>query len=201
MTKLLEPSWENAMQALESVRDILLSSSQHAGIQRNWALARNLVDLAERADKLREDIGTVGSGKLLVEPLVPATPSAEQPQAHRNDADSYPRFFIRGGHMVKQGLQRNGVDQYEHAVPREQFSQILEHLREMAARRSKREFSVEQVHKALSALPKYMVYTTMSLLMHQGMLEKARKGAYKFARAESFADESSSLWNKLTLFS
>lgn len=200
MAEPLKDRRDEAARALEKVRDLLLAGSQEAGIQRDWPLARRLVELAERTDQLHKEVCDVVTGIFPISTAhheSAAVPEEKLPLPPSPTGDTYPRFWVRGGMLVKQGLQRSGKDVYEHAVPRDQFDQILGRLQEIASRRSRREFSVDSIHRDLPDLPKYMLYVVMSLLTKEHLLERARKGAYLLTRPESLAQEAIDLWDKL----
>jgi len=203
MTKRNGPDWQQALGALEKARDIFLAQSQQAGSEGGWALARRLMDLAERADALRREAAALAESGEGLESVVeemqrPARP--ELPASVPPEAADFPRYFVRSGTLVKQGLQRNGRDVYEHAVPRDQFERVLDYFRERASRLAggrQKPFSVDDVHRAVSDLPKYMVYVAISLLLKEELLQQARKGAYLIAAPGNFATASSGLWESL----
>jgi hypothetical protein len=214
-----------AVQGLEKARDVLLASSQQAGGQRDWALARKLMDLAERADALREEAKAVagGGGKSEAAPEVPREAAgsplhkrcprcgyAEVWQRARTcekcgydyraeKRGGFPKFGVRGGMLVKKGLQRDGRSVYEHAVPQDKFEKLVARLGTLAAGRDghrQKEFTVDDVQRGLDC-PKYMTYVAVSLLLREGLLIRARKGAYLFAAPGDFASEAAGLWGRL----
>jgi hypothetical protein len=201
MTNHAPPSTA-ALHELESVRVCLVRDSHQAGNQRDYGRARKLMDLAERIDGLRAEIKSVYTDESQTAQRDGTSPAGggRQPTAKRPDQGDYPRFRRRGDSVVKQALQRNGRDIYEHAVPRDQFQQILDRLTAMAAGQAagrQREFTMNDIEKALPPLPRYMVYVTVSLLLRVELLARARKGAYVFANAEAFAADSARLWEQL----
>jgi hypothetical protein len=161
------------------------------------------MEFAERADALRREAHALAESDEPPEPVAkeeprPARPEWAAPVPH--ESGDFPRYFVRGGALVKQGLQRNGRDVYEHAVPRDQFERLLDYFRERASRQSggrQKHFSVEDVHHAVSDVHKYMVYVAISLLLKEGLLQQARKGAYLIPAPGTFATASSALWESL----
>ncbi len=185
-------SMSDATRLQEQVRNLLLQHSQQAGSSGNWALFRRLGELAERADALRADIQGAQAGAET--PLPPREEPRTAPAASKGTTD-YPRFGVRGGQLVKQGLQRNGRDTYEHAVPRDKCERILADLAPLAARPT-RIFAMDDIASSRD-LPRYMTYVVVSLLVRQGLVRQLRKGAYKFAAATDLTQEMAALWPKL----
>jgi hypothetical protein len=210
---------------LQKVRDALLAGSQQAGGQGDWALARKLIDLAERADALRQETMALagGAGKAEAAPETPGE-AARRPMPQRCPGCGYaevsprartcakcghdfggekrggfPRFSVRGGMLVKKGLQRDGRSVYEHAVPQDKFDQILARLAALAAGRDEHRqkgFTVDDVQRGLDC-PKYMTYVVVSLMLREGLLVRPRKGAYLFAAPGEFSSEAGGLWGDL----
>jgi hypothetical protein len=160
--------------------------------------------LAERVDQLRGDVAAPEGEKLLASPEAGFGPATaidlggvliRRPPAR----SSYPRFWVRDDVLVKQGLQRGGVETYEHAVPRERYEQILERLTDLAddaGRARHRPFNIEKLQHELDC-PRYMTYVVVSFLLQEGLLIRARKGSYTFASRSDFASNAASLWDKL----
>jgi hypothetical protein len=221
-TKHLEGRWivgeqdlAEAGVALATARDLLLGASQKAGGRHDWAQVRKLVDLAERAGTLLGEVQALEEGSEGPEPATPPTrmcagcrrmldsqtsvcPYCEYDLV-ANKRPDYPRFFRRGGCLVREGLKRDGRDVYDHSVPRDVFNQILERLKGIAAARAgrgARSFPIADVGKGLR-VPGYRVYAVVSYLLSKGLLLHARKGAYLFADPAGFAEEATKLWDSL----
>jgi hypothetical protein len=189
---------------LRSARDQLLSESQQAAGQGNWARAKTFMELAERTDQLHQAIlaqkfDRAQESENALEPLhAPENGEEEaaQPLASRN---RYPRYLVREDVLVKQGLKRDGHDVYEHAVPHERYDDIIERLGSMASsvpQGRQRTFSIEQVQQELDC-PRYMTYVVVSLLLREKHLISSRKGCYTFAAATSIRNAAAELWERL----
>ncbi len=192
-----------ALRRLEQARDFLVRSSQEASGGREWARARRLVDLAEYTDRLRAEVEALRSdgdasdaSEALSEGMPPRGERLAVPAGSGKARPAgYPRFWVRDDVLVKQGLQRDGRNVYEHAVPRERFENILERLAKLAHQRTK-EFSIDDVQQALDC-PVYMTYVVVSLLVREGLVRRARKGAYGFPAPDEFPAQAAGLWPKL----
>jgi hypothetical protein len=192
-----------AVLALTEARDLLLSQSQEAASQGCWAHARKLMELAERADRLREEVqGLTTAGLAETEQenrLLQATPEDELSPRGIPAREGYPKYVVRDGALVKLGLQRDGHNVYEHAVPQEHFDQLVRQLTDMAATRThgkQRPFTVEDVQKGVRC-PRYMTYAAVSLFVREGLIVRARKGSYTFAAPATFANAAAALWIRL----
>jgi hypothetical protein len=189
--------------SLQRVRDLLLAASQDAGGEGNWASARKLLELAERVDRLREELESLPTdvsarGKL--EDAEPLTgPEDSPPLPPKASRAGYPKYLVRDGLLIKRGLQRSGLDVYEHAVPQDHYERIVALLETMAAAWThgrQRPFTIEQLQGEVSA-PRYMTYVVVSFLLRQGLLLRARKGKYTFAEPATFAAAAADLWDRL----
>ncbi len=190
-----------AVAFLTRARDLLLGQSQSAGGQGNWATAKSLIDLAERADRLREEIPALRMSR---EGHRPKEESEQESTAAEDGAtdqttaqNGYPKYFVRGNNLVKRGLQRSGQDVYEHAVPQDWYEQIFDRLVQMTKAPGKQHpFSIDQVQKGMDC-PRYMTYVVVSLLLRVGLIVRARKGSYTFAQPTRFAGQAGALWEQL----
>lgn len=193
-----------AVTSLAKIRNQLRSASQHAASGGDWGKAKLMMDLAERADGLREEL----SVHVTENPQPMATEATELPgevdiaqesaKAEPPARGKYPRYWVGGGALTKQGLQRDGRDTYEHAVPRERFDEIAGHLADMAAaaRIKQRQFTIDQVQQLLDC-PRYMTYVVVSLLVSAGLVVRARKGSYRFSDPDTFRLAVKDLWDRL----
>jgi hypothetical protein len=186
------------------VRDLLLGASQDAGSQANWARARKLLELAERVDRLRAELETMAKDTTAEEepaqPQLSASLEDSKPSQERVSQAGYPKYLVRDGVLVKRGLQRSGVDVYEHAVPQDHYERILAQLGNMAAavrtHGRQRPFTIEQLQGEVEG-PRYMTYVVVSLLLREGLLIRARKGKYTFTAPATFAVDAANLWDRL----
>ncbi len=188
---------------LQQARDGLLAESQQSASQGDWLRAKNLLGLAERADRLRDDVTVLVSGTVLNSETnadEAARPPEFKPQpgpVTTEGPDGYPRYWVRDDALIKQGRQRDGVNVYEHAVPLERYNEILDRLAEKASAPNKgRRFSIEQIQHKLDC-PRYMTYVVVAMLVHEGILERARKGSYTFKTPATFRADAEALWNHL----
>jgi hypothetical protein len=188
---------------LTQARDLLLTESQHAASHGDWGTAKTLMELAERADRLREEVsGPAGLGGPTPkqEGTQPASISGElsaSPQLPLRQG--YPKYLVRDDSLIKRGLQRDRRAVYEHAVPQERYEQILDRLGQLAsafAHGKQRPFSIEQIQHGLDC-PRYMTYVVVSMLLRHGLLLRARKGSYTFAAPAAFAATAAALWDQL----
>ena len=202
---MTEQTITDAIRALEEARDLLLRSSQRAGSSHDWPAARKLIDLAEQAGKLLDAVadlqGTDSPPMSVPQTVREARQGIEAPLKPRRAGQrgEYPRFNVRGGVLVKTGLQRDGRGVYEHTVPREQFDRFLGQLKSMAASRirsPRKPFKAEDVQAGVTA-PEYMVFIVLSLLMREGLIQRIRRGAYVFPAPEGFAASVAGLWERL----
>jgi hypothetical protein len=196
-------SFPEVISTLIRARDLLLHESQQAGTQGDWVSAKTLIELAERADQLRKEIPEQATGEAPAwkkETPKPARAIEDDDLGRRSSPpESYPKYLIRDGALVKRGLQRGGEDVYEHAVPRDRYDQILRQLTKMAsafAHAKQRPFGVEQIQRGLDC-PRYMTYVVVSLLMRERFLIRARKGSYTFAAPATFTTDAATLWDRL----
>ncbi len=195
--------WPEIVACLERVCDFMLNESRRAASHGDWERARVLMDLAERADLLRKDIA-VPQGLAPATPpagAAPGSPAKGSPAADPLLAeDVYPKFFTRDDALVKRGLKRDGTGEvYEHAVPREQYDQILDRLSRMAAtfaHGKQRPFSIEKIQAEVDC-PRYMTYVVVSMLLRAQLLIRARKGSYTFTAPGDFAGAAAKLWDRL----
>jgi hypothetical protein len=187
---------------LKQARDLLLRESQQAGSLGDWPTAKTLMELAERADRLREEVPisrTEGEPRKKdgPNPIFGDDGDRATPQSSREE--SYPKYLVRDDILIKQGLQRTGRDVYEHAVPREQYDQIIDSLKEIALTTShgkQRPFNIERVQTRLKC-PRYMTYVVVSMLLREGLLLRSRKGIYTFATPTTFGTDAATLWDRL----
>jgi hypothetical protein len=190
---------------LTRARNYLLSDSQQAAGEGNWAKAKALMELAERTDRLRIEVSGITGGEI----RAPARDDAEPPPPEDGEEGDlpqspptrggYPKYRIRDNALIKQGLQRGGENVYEHAVPRERFDEILDQLANLAdaaGRLNQRPFSIEKIQQGLTC-PRYMTYVVVSFLLQQKLLIRARKGSYTFAAPSAFRSEAAKLWDDL----
>ena len=75
---------------LQQARDGLLAESQQSASQGDWLRAKNLLGLAERADRLRDDVTALVSGTVL-NSETNADEAARAPSSNRNLAPSRQR--------------------------------------------------------------------------------------------------------------
>lgn len=194
-------SWPEIVACLTRACDFMLNESREAASHGDWERARVLMDLAERADRLRKDLPV--SQELAPAPRAGAAPSPaakEPPSADRFAGDDYPKFFARDDALVKQGRKRDGSGEvYEHAVPREHYDHILDRLSRLAAsfaHGKQRPFSIEKIQAEVDC-PRYMTYVVVSMLLRAQLLNRARKGSYTFTAPADFAAEAAKLWDRL----
>jgi hypothetical protein len=190
---------------LMQARKYLLTSSHKSADEGNWARAKVLMELAERADRLRNDVSGVSGGELLPEQRADDEPTASDeieesnhPQITTTRAE-YPKYRVSDNALIKQGLQRGGEKVYEHAVPKDRFEAIINHLADMAdavGRAKLRPFSIEKIQQGLTC-PRYMTYVVVSFLLQRKLLIRARKGSYTFVAPNVFRSEAPKLWDDL----
>src|SRR5437762_8824872 len=131
----MSTSLTDAVVLLTRARDRLLGESQAAGGHGNWTNAKILIELAERADRLREELSALtmsDEGWQNDEPERGPVGAKADATDQRRAKDHYPKYFVRGDNLVKRGLQRNARDVYEHAVPRDWYEKILDRLVQMS---------------------------------------------------------------------
>jgi hypothetical protein len=185
--------------------DQLLGESQQAASEGNWKRAKVLMELAERTDRLREEVtANAGEGQTMTrladveqETANDTEPDRLVPQTPKRSV--YPKYRVRDDILIKQGLQRSGREVYEHSVTRERFDEIVARLANMAAlpaQRKPRLFSIEDVQKELDC-PRYMTYVVVSLLTSTGLVVRARKGSYRFSDPVNFRSAVNALWERL----
>jgi hypothetical protein len=201
------------LRKVKEILDFLLERNRQALWQGDVSLAQKWQKLAEQTGLLLtriQDLADPGgppdragqaSGAIaqIERPTeIPVAPRKNHTFSLKNHED-FPKFWVRGNALVKQGLQRNKQDVYEHTVPKEKFDEIVRHLQTMASYREnkrQKEFKTDEVQEGVNC-PPYMTYVVISLLHRQGLLDKARKGAYLFAAPESFFSDVDRLWREL----
>lgn len=191
--------------SLATARDGLLAAIADAAGEEDWSAPVRLVELAQHTDTVRKGVLALTGGRALGSARAAnGSGNAQGKLATKTPRSAtYPRFLVRDGLLVKQGLQRNGRDVYEHGVPRKQLDQILESVGGMAqGRKGTRHepFSMEAVQDKLDergGLPRYMTYVVMSFLRERGLLDRLRKGAYVFTDSARFATAAGQLWQDL----
>jgi hypothetical protein len=197
-------SLAEAVEFLERARDCLVRQSQQIAAEGDWTSVKRLIDLAERTDGLHQEIRAMtASGhteKTRRAFTLLATPEESQtllePWSPRK-AEEYPKYRVRDGVLVKQGLQRDGKHVYEHAVPHERFTEIVSAVAAKATRGGKQKpFTIDQVQEELDC-PRYMTYVVVSLLVRQGLLVRARKGSYTLAAPSTLGFDAANLWKQL----
>ena len=58
-------------------------------------------------------------------------------------------------------------------------------------------FRADDVEDTLPALPKYMLYVVMSMLLKEKLLFRPHKGAYLFVDPGEFEERAAALWEQL----
>ena len=184
-----------ADKSLGRVRDLLLAASQQAANRGEWDKAKDMMAWAERSDQLRAEIAGGGHATHTDEGREKELEPVAAGDGTESEDARYPRYFLRDGSLVKQGQQRASGGVYEHMVPRDRYDQILEPLI-ATARSKKRTFSISYIQKSLDC-PLYMIYAVVAMLVRQGLLYRARKGAYAFKAAETFEKDAVNIWDTL----
>jgi len=182
----------HVIEDLEHSRDLLLRESQEAGARGDWNLARKLIDLAEQADRLR-----IGVQNLTGESL-PVRESSSTP-APAGTQEEYPRFCVRDNQIIKLGRQRDGVREYEHAVPWDRYDQIMRIISDLATGRRnnpQKPLRFEMIQGQLD-YPQYQARVIVSLLVRKKLLVVARKGSYRFTSPATFESDVANLWDNL----
>jgi hypothetical protein len=175
----------DVIRALEKARGALLQASQQAAQRGRWPFARKLVELAERVDGIRVEAETQGPASnhrqaqmfALVAPSL-ASLDAVQAERARKHAE-YPIYIVNDGMLVKRGLQRDGLNFYEHAVPREACSAIIRQIQAKTHETDgkARPFTIDDLQHDLTC-PRYMTYVVASLLLRHGLMTRTGKGKY-----------------------
>jgi hypothetical protein len=91
--------------------------------------------------------------------------------------------------LIMTGESRNGKDDYEHAVPRQRYRQIVACLCSLAAERS--DFTSDAVTKKVGG-PHYHIQVVLKFLKEKNLVVSERKGQYYFS--PRFAADVSQAW-------
>ena len=165
-----------------------------------WSKAESLLALARNADALREGINTLGvartsNPKLVPLPALTTIEELANPRARKSKGD-YPKYTVRGDALVKIGLGRDRRTEYEHVVAKAEFDRILSRIAGFAG--VKKWFTAEYIQEGLEC-PSYQTYIVLAMLRDKGHILSERRGQYSFKSAKTFATDTSTLWNELSV--
>jgi len=195
----LDGQLNRAVDLAASLRAVLLEAAKDAGMTGGemWRQAESLLGLAKSADFLRQSIGAISVAPQKVVPLqATTTPEAlASTRAHKIKGD-YPKYGVRGDDLVKIGLGRDHRTEYEHVVPKAEFDKILQRIAGLAG--VKKWFRAEYVQQGLEC-PSYQTYIVLAMLRDKGHILSERRGQYSFKSAKTFATNTSSIWNELSV--
>ena len=198
----LDGKLTRAVDLAAGLRAVLLEAARDAGMTGGemWRQAESLLGLAKSADVLRQNIGAVSVAPTDNQKVVPlqATTTTEafaSTRAHKIKAD-YPKYGVRGDDLVKIGLGRDHRTEYEHVVPKAEFDKVLQRIASLAG--VKKWFRAVYVQEGLKC-PSYQTYIVLAMLRDKGHILSERRGQYSFKSAKTFATDTSTLWNELSV--
>ncbi len=186
----------------EKLRDLLLGLSHRyaKSDEREWDKAEHLFALSRKVDQLRREMRyelavTDGalSKKTSADDSAVATKAGERPRIARKAKSAYPKYSLRSGVLIKIGLSRDRLTEYEHAVPKPEFEKIVTRLAELTSRKT---FVVEDVLNEVKC-PSYQVYLVIAFLKERGLLVVPRRGLYAFRRPKEFSADTRTNWESL----
>ncbi len=219
MSKNSENAWCQIRQHFESAKKLLLElSTELAQKDGDWNRARILFDLARDVDELQIKCGSLSEASTVQErtispmrnpdaaivresteeyPLNLSEQSAQtraEPKPRLRRRKRPPVFFVQNNSLVKQGLKRNGKDNYEHKMSKEEFIRFIDLLSELAAKQQT--FRPEEVVDSLD-MSSYKVYLALGAMNHIHVLEIPQRGTYRFRDTSRFLEQGSDVWNVL----
>ena len=193
----------NVEQSFETLRDLLLALSHRCAKsdEREWDKAEHLFALSRKVDQLRREMRyelAVANGALCQKTSgSPRTERTRESNARskpeRKRKGDYPKYSLRSGILIKTGLSRDRRTEYEHAVPKSEFDEIVARLEELTSRKT---FAIEDVLKRAKC-PSYQVYLVVAFLKERGLLVAPRRGLYAFRRPKEFIADTSVNWDSL----
>ncbi|MEW6355181.1 MAG: hypothetical protein AB1696_02555 [Planctomycetota bacterium] len=183
---------KQVLQLFSEAKEALLSEGKRrAGEAADWEMAKMLFSIAEATDDLRRQASEILDGK--PEPVqTPAVRDVAR-KGERLPKKEYPKFFIRGNMLVKQGLTRNRKETYEHTVSKEHFDSIVAMLAEEAKNRT--EFLGPALAEKANCAP-YEFYVVLAWLKHVGLVETQRRGQYRFVSPNSLESDAHARWKQ-----
>ena len=140
---------------LMQVSKQLITESEKAASKEEWAKAKALMALAERAGLLRAEV------VLHLFPTTSPLDSGNPESVHSMEIEGdlpvqppsggrYPKYRVRANALVKQGRKRDGGKVYEHAVPKERYDAILHQLQIKASSHGKQQsFKIDDIQEQL----------------------------------------------------
>ncbi len=193
----------DAEHLFEKLRDLLLGLSHRyaKSDQREWDKAEHLFALSRKVDQLRREMhyelavtdGALSKKTSNSDDGRGAKESRERPKGARKSRSAYPKYSLRLDVLIKTGLSRDRRTEYEHAVPKSEFDEIVARLDELTSRKT---FVVEDVLKTAKC-PSYQVYLVIAFLKERGILVAPRRGLYAFRRPKEFTADTKTNWDSL----
>lgn len=170
---------------LEAMKDRILQYQFEAGQNGDWSLAEQLFKLAQRLDEFSRETGRDVEKPVLVH--------GENGSANL-DPDDYPIYRLENNALVRIGLSSDKTSEYIQKVPRMNFNEIVDKIKELA--RKERSFSADSVIR-LAKQPAYQVYAVIGYLQEHGYLKNPRRGQYEFSVSSDLLDSHmrSLVWN------
>lgn len=188
----------SARKKIEDALDLIVEASHEClkGDEENSLIAEKIFSNARSLSIVIKSISTfvdsVGSDSATIESATIVQPEFKNfAKAPRKRKDDYPRYGRRAETLVKLGLGRDKLTEYEHTVPKNQIDAIIEKLRIM--RSTKKDFRAEVLQRELEC-PSYQTYIVLALLKHLDVLDIQRRGTYVF---KNQLPSSSDLWERI----
>src|SRR6266550_2071993 len=135
-----------AEQLFEKLRDLLLGLSHRyaKSDQRDWDKAEHLFALSRKVDQLRREMnyelaitdGALSKKTSNFDDGRGGKESRETPKGARKNRSAYPKYSLRSDVLIKTGLSRDRRTEYEHAVRKNEFDEIVARLDELTSRKT-----------------------------------------------------------------
>lgn len=184
-----------ASHQLAGIKEVLLEeSNKRAAMHRDWVSARTLLDLAQAVDNLHHRMLSLTnhpSEKGTEESRL--TKKRTKNSEQRLSKSAFPKFYIKDGVLIKEGLRRNRRGTYQHVIGKTEFEKTFSILQDIAS--NHKVFKAESVVER-TALPAYQVYLLLALLKRLGSLESLQRGEYRILNG-ALNTEPNNLWSQL----
>lgn len=117
----------------------------------------------------------------------PACTAAERASDKSEKGDSYPRFLVSDGDLIKVGWSPKSQDEYRHRVDAGSVKRVIAMIQDAA--RKNRMFKVTDVSAKADEIPSYQIHTILAWLRNCGLVAHHGRRGYTLAKPAQFGSE------------
>lgn len=178
---------QNVLEVLQHAKKAMLETSQLAGAEGDWDLAKKALQWAQQLDQM-----TVEASTPVFAPNVPVLMRGVA-QAQRT---ALPRYYVDRDRLIKVGASRDG-GMYKHSVTRSHFDGVIDRLEMVTA--SDGLFDMSDVLRHID-IPRHEPLIVTGALANENILKKVRRGRWLVVDRINLKASAQRAWEVMSRF-